>query len=239
MRFLSFLMINLICLAMAASTDAQGRGKQNPNRAANRSSEISRMLAEATAKRRSSQEDPVGRISVKFMGGALADYVAIVRENIRSSKDEGIHRTAVSVVVAAGAEDFQLPSIQLDNVYPENAVTMLDGLTETENRKLTVRQSGEVIVISAVRNQKTISQQVTVLNVSDILKQYDEKQLLAAVEIGLKMQGELSSAAPLDIKLHKETGLLFLKGNHAQMGIVHEVVLQLKKPETQNLNAVK
>ena len=67
-----------------------------------------------------------------------------------------------------------------------------------------------------------------VINVSRILQGRNLETLMSAIELGLQMQNDgKNQNEKVNLKLHEQTRLLFVKGTDAELDVVYQIVEQL------------
>ncbi len=155
--------------------------------------------------------DPMQQIiSVEFAGGTVDEYVGMVRKAAAGT----------NIVITGMAGDFILPDIQLNKVPVDSA---LDCIVRASRDQLSMYYSDHVVFVEDDRQPPTTG--VTVINVKQLLASVDKADVLTAIEVGMEMQGE--QPVKIELKLHEETGLLFVKGLHSQTHLVTEIVNQM------------
>ena len=153
--------------------------------------------------------------TIDFGGGTIAQYVALL-------KDATDGKTDLNIVVTDSAENYRLPEIQV-RTNLEGAIGVIEGCsTRTSLVEVDTDVSGNIYI---VRVEYEEPMQLTVSSVADLLERIEEQSLLSAVEIGLEMQG---SGSNVTMKLHHETGLLFVKGPESSVELVHQVISELE-----------
>lgn len=171
-------------------------------------------LAQATVVAQQS-EDEEQVYSIEFPGGTIGEYVGLVRAIHDNSQP-------LNVVVTESAENFRLPSVNAQTTL-EGVLGVIEGCsTEANSVNVDTDNSGEVYIIR-VEYQEPIRFDVT--SVKALLNDIPKESLLSAVEIGLEMQGP---GANVSLKLHEETGLLFVKGPESSVELVQTIIDQLE-----------
>ena len=149
-------------------------------------------------------------VSLQFSGGSVAEYVAELRTEA----------PAFNVVVTNDAANLPLPAIELQNVSALAAFNCIE-----------LAGTGELVVegemdeeIFFVRRNVSTRPRVAVSNVQRLLQDRGEEDLLSAIEIGLRMFQGTEVRPDVELKLHRETGLLFSKGTDEEIELIEEIV---------------
>jgi hypothetical protein len=151
------------------------------------------------------------KIDVDFAGGTLADYVKMIRESSKKA----------NIVVSKNAEKTVLPQITINGVEVETAIMILEKL----NLDLDIDRSDSVIVINA----RAVKDSITVVNITPILAEHPRETLLTAITEGLELIG--SNPDQVALKMHRDTGLLFIRGTLRETSLVSDIVNQLSPRE--------
>ncbi len=150
-------------------------------------------------------------VSVEFAGGSVAQYVDVIRQAA----------PGINIVITGSAADYAVPEIQLKQVP---AIVALECLNRATSEQIFVEYPD---YIAYVQNQDQSTTNVRVINVKQLLNAIDKADLLTAIEVGLEMQDKPS--LKVDLKLHEETGLLFVKGLENQTSLIEEIVNQMSE----------
>lgn len=170
-------------------------------------------LAQTSA---SAQSDGIDLYSLDFSGGTIAEYVSMI-------KDATAGKEQLNIVVTENARDYRLPPIQVQASL-EGAIGIIQGCSTDKNLvDVDTDPTGEIYI---VRVEYEDPLKFTVDNIKELLQMVDKESLLSAIEIGLEMQG---SGSAVTMKLHEETGLLFVKGPETSVEVVHQVIHELAK----------
>lgn len=164
----------------------------------------------------SAQADSEDLYAIDFAGGTINQYVTLV-------KDVTDGKEVLNIVVTESAENYKLPPVQV-RASIEGVIGVIEGCSTAKNLiEVDTDVTGEVYIVR-VEYEEPMS--FTVDSVKDLLEVVDQTALLSAVEIGLEMQG---SGSAVTMKLHEETGLLFVKGPESSVNLVHQVIDELEK----------
>lgn len=163
-------------------------------------------------------------ISVTFAGGSAMDYVNAVR---RAAGE-------LNVLVPPVASEVDMPAVTLRRVTPAAALELLDGrrqalvtgMINLRLKHMKVYLPSEQPTFQVISD--TIGLPVTpahVWSVAGLLDAgIDSDAVLSAVEMALDVVG---SKTKLDVRFHKDTGLLIATGNQAQLEAIEEVINRL------------
>lgn len=164
-------------------------------------------------------------ISVRFDGGTAVEYVEAVR---RAAGD-------INVIIAPEAAEVAMPPIRLQEVSPGAALELVGDQTHTAHGRrvqLRVQEVGRhdprerptyrifALVTGRVEEQGAHVWTVAFLLDNDI----SSDAVLSAVEMALDVVG---GGSELDVRFHKDTGLLIATGTEVQLDTIDEVVGRL------------
>ena len=148
--------------------------------------------------------------------------------------DEIRAQNEINIVLAPDLNQVLVAPIQLKNISLSAVLSSLSIATGGEVEWKLAGSNEDVVWIS--RNPQFVNKKhkqpevtVHVINASRILanQQISEASLLSALEIGLEMNN--SSPDSVNLKLHKETKLLFMRASENDAGIVFEIVDRLEE----------
>jgi hypothetical protein len=173
-------------------------------------------------------------LSVDFGGGTVEQYIRLLQ---MQGEDREID---VNVILDDSVREMKLPPIKFSNVPVDAAIQILERVNVKGARVNIDRRESIYVITGQLLFPPAGPQDVytTVLSVREILDEYDQSDVLSAIEIGLKMMespstgntnGPGSSEPLVDLKLHNETGLLFVKGTDEQLDLVSRITEQLEK----------
>jgi hypothetical protein len=160
-------------------------------------------------------------ISIEQPAGTISQFV----ENVRNTTPQ------LNIVVTESASAVRLPDIRLENVPVRGALSLIPTLTNSEvdvNFQSQIEGSeANIVLISGQYNADSSNvPTVRVFNVKRILTESTRDDLLTALDEGLDMMGE--HLAPVEIKVHEATGLLFIKGTSPQLQLAESVVQEIE-----------
>jgi len=179
------------------------------------------------------------RISLKFSGGSLADYIAALK---------GLPgNAALNIVLNNGAEKAEVPPVSFTQVSPMVALQILEEIATIPGGIVINPFGGEgssggepIWVISARERPRRAEEfmKTSVFSLGfkpastlDAAAATAQEQrittLLSAVEAALSLS---SDQAP-QLKFHRESGLLIVRGSDDDGHVVREVIEELSKPE--------
>ncbi len=132
----------------------------------------------------------------------------------------------LNIIVSKNTVSSKIPPIELSNATILSVLYAMQAATESELSFEFLEPDENVICISRDPDIGPAPEAtVSVFNVEEILKNTPEESFLSAVEIGLNMQG--GSGSKVEMVLHKETKLMFVKGMYRQLETVQEIVDKL------------
>lgn len=147
-------------------------------------------------------------------GTTIADFINLITEQSPAH---------LNIVVLDNARDVTLPSMYLKNVTVAAALNAMRVATN-EQVYFEIDDSSELGYIKIDDSIVAVSD-VNVFNLDLVLSTYDHEQFLSAVEIGLEMMGK--SKADVQMKLHEETHILFVKGNDEAVNMIDGLIGEL------------
>lgn len=164
-------------------------------------------------------------MDIDFPGGSLNDYVDYLNERV---KNDNKRLKGANIFLLDPLLEYErpltVPEINFQEVTFATALQILERIDE----RIEINTEGSVFYIK-VDNRDTRRRpnvMTTVLSVSSILKRHKKADLLSAIEIGIELIN--SKDTKVSLKMHEETGLLFVSGNNSQLEIVKTIVSQLK-----------
>lgn len=167
---------------------------------------------------------------VNFQGGSVEAYISMLKDIAEKNRGGD-----VNVILDENVKDVVLPHISFNHVPLDAAIQVLERI-RFDDARINISNTKSIYVVSAQHSQNVPQRTATppkrnpetvVFSVREILSQTEEEDLLSAIEIGLNLDGKESSAL---MKLHQETGLLFVKGSRDQLRLISDIVEQLAAP---------
>jgi len=154
------------------------------------------------------------RVSIDFPEMSLEEFLHHLQDRLPSP---------INLIIRKGAHQIKVPRMRLKDVSLTSVFNAIFIATEYE----VVFEMGDHEEIGHIgRNENfEASRTVTVLNVSQILDGQDQTSLLSAIEIGLQMMG--SSKSNVELKIHEETQLLFVKAKKDVTNVIIKIVTEL------------
>ncbi|MEL7496182.1 MAG: hypothetical protein AAFN77_01140 [Planctomycetota bacterium] len=175
------------------------------------------------------------RYELSFLGGSLGELISMLKrhpiylERTVELEDGSttIKRveTTLNVVVTESAKNFMLPEIQV-TTNTQGVLNLLDALGGPDHQIMIqemTQDNDDVIFVVDIDTQ--LESEVAVINAKQLLETIEETDMLSAIEIGFQMQGR--GGSQVELKLHKETGLLFVRGTYIQTQLVNNVIREL------------
>ncbi len=161
------------------------------------------------------------RFTVDFPGGTVTEYLKMVHQAASQAGHEG----PLNIVVTDSARDYVLPSIEIKTTL-DGAVGCLEACA-TEFQEVFVESdiTGDLLFI--IMRDHRDPPVVQVMNVKAILVNVDKEDFVSAIGIGLEMAG--GDPDGVDMKLHEETGLFFVKGPLDRIEVIQQIVQQLDR----------
>jgi hypothetical protein len=160
------------------------------------------------------------RVTIDFGSGSVVDFVEMITDQAPE----------LNIMIRSDVQNIELPKLLLRNITADTALLSLGELS-LDALDVQINDSNDYYVIGPNFNREKGS--VEVLNVSEYLMDYEtesistsrQEQLLSAIEAGKLML--VSSSGAMKISLHPTTGLLFVKGNSEETGLVQRIVREL------------
>ncbi|MGD9690474.1 MAG: secretin N-terminal domain-containing protein [Phycisphaerales bacterium] len=170
-------------------------------------------------------------ISLDFAGGTVEEYFAAVRR--------AAGETPVNVSFAGGVEQVQLPTVSFRGVQLETAIRTAAELHEPgpevrmyvrevtpEVRGFPLPRVGTPLFVVGLESLKQRERESRVISLNGVIARGPEAMpaevVLTAIEAALRNDG-----AGVDMKFHKDSGLLFVSGTDRQCDLAERVVGQL------------
>jgi hypothetical protein len=183
------------------------------------------------------------RISLKFSGGSLADYVAALKSLPGNA--------ALNIVLNNGAEKAEVPPFSFTQVSPMVALQILEEIAAIPSGIVINpfggegSSGGEPIWVISARERPRRPEEFMKTSVFSLgfkpasalepaaatSQEQHITTLLSAVEAALSLS---SDQAP-QLKFHRESGLLIVRGTSDDENVVREVIKELSKPEREKL----
>lgn len=160
------------------------------------------------------------RAQIDFPGGTIEQYAQLLKE----VKFVGFDEQAIvpNIVVTSSARDYRLPSININASY-DGAMGVMSACS-TKNSRVVVDSddTGQVYIVRVETDEEV---DVSVVSAQQLLENVDQATLLSAVEIGLEMH---DAGASVTLRLHEESGLMFLKGPVSGIQLVESIIERLE-----------
>ncbi len=205
-------------------------------------------LAQPTQSQPSGRADPVPQpapkaleptFNVDFPGGTVREYIELVRRE--SAKGGG---APANITVTEAAAQFRVPRVQLTSVTAGGAVGFLSRGDNGGESRLYMESTGgdrehQVFSIFVQRLGPltlTPKPSLLVVSLSDLMNakgsapEQQDKQLqtiLSAVETALKI-GAVESDSAAQLTVHRESGMLLVRGSEAERAIAGDVLTKLR-----------
>ncbi len=170
-------------------------------------------------------EDPSEQMyEIDFPGGSLVEYINLIRDLEIPRIDFDGRRQPANIFIADSARNLQVPPVQV-TTNMQGALGILEMLSNGSNgfqQILVNLDPSETITVISVDGVVPLT--VEVINSRQLLNHMKKESLLSAIEIGLQMLGD---SGGIELKLHEETGLLFVKGVEQKTELVRRIIEQL------------
>lgn len=161
-------------------------------------------------------------VTIDMSDSSVSDYANEIRQMVPT----------INIVVTKSAADLRLPEIKLTGVPARGALSLLNSVTnqevEVEFQSRADGSEADVVLITT-SNAGPFSSgiEVRVFNIKQLLGASNRDALLSSLESGFQMLGW--SSAPVDVKIHEATGLLFIKGTEQQLALAESIIHELEK----------
>jgi hypothetical protein len=158
---------------------------------------------------------------LNFEGGNVVEYVALIRRLVPEA----------NIVLMPGAEQFQMPAMELRNVTVGQAAHLIQTTASVPpNARLSIGRDGNVIAVHIQFGLQPAPQPrlyPTVLSLADIISEdLRAEDVLTSIEIALQLFGEDYPKA--NVRYHDATRLLIARGHPEQVSYIGDVVEQLR-----------
>ena len=134
----------------------------------------------------------------------------------------------LNTVIQRGAENVMIPPMSLQQV---SVKSVFDAVYQATEYELEWDFEGDDQTCSIRLNPDYDGEPgrpLMVINVSRILQGRNLETLMSAIELGLQMQNDgKNQNEKVNLKLHEQTRLLFVKGTDAELDVVYQIVEQL------------
>ena len=158
-------------------------------------------------------------VDIDFPGGPVAAYMDLLEA---AASERGID-WPLNIVLVDKARDFNLPPIKI-RTNLDAAVQVLASCSSQYERLDVVRDREANVQFIRLRNSNPVITEV--LNVRSILEDMPHEDFSSAIAIGMEFAG--GDSDEIDMKLHDETGLLFVKGPENKIMLVQRIINQLQ-----------
>ncbi len=163
------------------------------------------------------------RINVEIAAGTVSEYLAALRK-----ASPGLN----AVVASPEAGSMRIPAVTLKSATVEEAVLLLGAMPAGENHlKLDVVPVGDVFVVREFLDKPGSAESRVWTQSLQNLTQLGARteDVLSAIDAAMSVVEQ-----PAQIKYHRETGLLIVRGNEESVNAVSSVVTQLFEQAVKN-----
>ncbi|MGV3771901.1 MAG: hypothetical protein ACO1QB_03305 [Verrucomicrobiales bacterium] len=189
--------------------------------------------------------EPEQPFNIYFEGGTPKDFLKALEESLKDLPP---------VIIPANAADITIPSFELRNVTLSDVFNALNilGMRENWSWQPTSRPNGSpgsAIYVLLKQESVTLQRQfpynlpgyqqpvsseikVQPIHVGYLLEKYKIEDLTTAIETGWSMSGKVSITDSIEpeLKYHKDTEMLLIKGYPSHLNFVTELFKQLQAP---------
>lgn len=185
-------------------------------------------------------------VTATFPGGTMEEFVAVLRAN----------EARANIIVAAAAAEAKLPRIELRGAGLDQALEGACAVAQAEFQVRSVQFPGQgepvfsIVAVAAPRPagaagagagagaasaaKPDMSTQVFSLN---RLTDGDPRSGLAGLNVDTILSAIAASsgdeAKPADLRFHRESGLLFVRGSRAQLSLVKDLLTNLERDQNE------
>ncbi len=168
--------------------------------------------------------------SLKFSGGNAAEYIQTIQHQVPQA----------NIVIMPDVDKIQIPPLKLTSVNLDTALSLLnDQIGEDNNYRYSIesydartdRISNPVFVVRTVKKRiggfGNQSREITskVWAVDPLLKVLSSDDILAAIDVALPLS--VDEKPDVEIRFHKETGLLIARGGEQELRMIDQLLSQL------------
>lgn len=184
-------------------------------------------------------------ISIDFDGGSLADLIA----EIRAAGPN------INILIPPDAAEVRVPSLSLKEVTVATALRAISDVAsnQTVNVATSVQQSGPGQPVFAMRvdldrsSPRPTSQYVAVYSIKALTEampgdpetvriNLSAETILTAIDTGLDV-GETGGEP--EIRYHEESGLVFVRANTLQHGLIRDVIQNMDRDQQRRRQALQ
>lgn len=171
-------------------------------------------------------------VDIKFEGGTVNDYVELIRKL----------DPTIRILCAESAAETSVPPIKIKAIPVSTAVNALSMVSRNTFRPIIVdaeifedqnREAGYIYTIDLDYPIEKVKTNATVVSAKTALRRLGtdnpEEKLQQTIEAGLSTVFDKKDGPIVVVKLHQETGLLFVKGRGDQVQFVLEIINQLSQ----------
>lgn len=160
---------------------------------------------------------------LNFEGGNVVEYVALIRRLVPEA----------NIVLMPGAEQFQMPPMELRNVTVPHAMQLIMSTASSPaGGRIEVFNVGNIFASRVYQGQRTAPQapqtEPMVLSLADVVdEELRAEDVLTSIEIAMELFDDTYPEAR--IRYHDATRLLIARGHPEQMIQISNVVDQLRR----------
>lgn len=173
------------------------------------------------------------KFRLDFPGGTVEEFVDLLRskpfvERQRFQKTSNsawelkISDKPLNVIISDDAKQIRMPEVKI--VTDMLGAFNLFDYVETPDYSVIFQEIDSDNEIYSITVEWGTDKFVDVINARQLLVKTPEADLLSAIEIGFQMR---SPSNQVQLKLHKETGLLFVRGTEDENRLVNSIVNEL------------
>lgn len=175
------------------------------------------------------------KFRLDFPGGTVEEFVDLLRskpfvktlrfqQTSNSAWELKISDKPLNVIISDDAKQIRMPEVKIVTDM-QGAFNLFD-YVETPDYSVIFQEIDSDNEIFSITVEWGTVKTVDVINARQLLVETPEADLLSAIEIGFQMR---SPSNQVQLKLHKETGLLFVRGTEDENMLVNSIVRELMK----------
>ncbi len=162
-------------------------------------------------------------VDLHFPGGTVRDYIEALAASYRPTSEN-----LAGVIYSDQAARVSIPSVFVTNVTIHRAIKLLEQIADDADGVYIERETDDydrntIYVIKA--NSTSVPRTIGIYSVAYLKDETERNSLLKALELGMM----LNESQNVQVKIHQETNLLFVRGTPDELHIAEQIVAQAQR----------